>query len=166
MTLKEKAKVIRKQLKEAGIKASVRMGRGSAIDIDIKDLGVSKDRVEGIVRKHERIHRCEYSNEILSGGNDFIFVQYDWEAMRDEREKYLGLAEEILNNRQARYCQTVAEKEGKTFLFFPGTTEALDALVLNTEARQREWQHGAYNKQALAEGLAIVDNVHDLGLLQ
>jgi len=165
MTLKEKAKAIREKLKAEGIKASVRKSRGSAINVDIKDLSADRKRVEEVARQFERINRCEYSNEILAGGNDFVFVQYDYDTLTAEREKYLPLAEKIIAERSPRYCYTVAETNGKQFMFWPGNTTALDSLVMNTDERQREWEHGAYNKHALAEGLAIIDNAHGLGLL-
>jgi hypothetical protein len=45
-----------------------------------KLLAAIRDRAEG----HERIHRCDYSGEILSGGNRFVDVHLSDEA----REQY------------------------------------------------------------------------------
>jgi len=165
-TLKEKAKTIRKELKQRGIKASVRMSGGGAINIDLKDLTVNKEEVEEFAKQFESIRRCEATHEILEGGNDFIFVQYDWDILTEARDNYLDLAEQIIADRDPRYCPVIAEVEDKRFMFFPGNSQAMDALVMNTYERQREWQYAAYNKYALAEGLAIIDHRYNLGLLE
>lgn len=76
------AKEIRKRIKdELGLnsrKVSVR-GRpctySSAIDVTIK-VPVAKSPIEAIAKGAESIRRCEYSGEILSGGNTYVSVTY------------------------------------------------------------------------------------------
>jgi hypothetical protein len=55
---------------------SVTQPRYSSIQIDIKTL-VSRSAVKAIVQKYEKINRCEATDEILLGGNTFVFVDYD-----------------------------------------------------------------------------------------
>ena len=55
---------------------SVTQPRYSSIQIDIKTL-VSRSAVKVIVQKYEKINRCEATDEILLGGNTFVFVDYD-----------------------------------------------------------------------------------------
>lgn len=55
------------------IKFSVRKSSGSAINISYTD-GVPTKEVEKYVRQFESIDRCEYTGEILLGGNDYVFV--------------------------------------------------------------------------------------------
>ena len=86
VSAREKAKVIRAKLKEWGFSGrdvSVRSSRG-CVDISIKTDAISTEAVEKIAKPHEEISRCEYSHEILSGGNTFIFVSYDYEWLRDK----------------------------------------------------------------------------------
>ena len=88
------AKQIREALKAAGIKArsvSVRARHGITVDVRIKDPGVSLRKVEAIAKGYESISRCEYSGEILSGGNTFVSVGYAGEAAKvaEQVERYL-----------------------------------------------------------------------------
>lgn len=74
----ELAKLIRKDLKMnfPKQKFSVRNQRGgysTAINISWKD-GVAQNKVKPIAWKYEKIDRDEYSGEILSGGNTFVFT--------------------------------------------------------------------------------------------
>lgn len=82
------AKQIRTTLKKehgwTGQDVSVRThnySMGSSIYVTIKKRGIDKLLVEKIAKGHERISRCEYSGEILSGGNRFVSVDYDWEFL-------------------------------------------------------------------------------------
>ncbi len=163
--LKEKAKELRQELKAEGIKASVVMRSGSAIQVYLKDLAIDKDRVKEIAKKYENIHRCEYTFEILSGGNDYVFVDYDHDILRAASKNYEPMAAEIIENRSPRYCHTIAVKDGKTFLFFPGENVNMDEVRITTDEVNRGWAHGAYNAGSLATALAIIDNVHGLQLV-
>jgi len=84
-SLVEKAKEIRKILKKEfpGVKFSVRKSSHCAINISYKDA-IPVKFVEEHVRQFESIDRCEASGEILSGGNDFIFVNRE---ISDENQK-------------------------------------------------------------------------------
>ena len=94
MLTKEKASVIRKGLKAHGWNArqvSVRSPHGS-LYITIKDAAVPKSVVERIAQQFETIHRCDYSGEILSGGNTFVFVDYSSEALDPTIARILAAA--------------------------------------------------------------------------
>jgi hypothetical protein len=80
--MKTKAQQIAAILKQHGIiskQVSCRNDHGS-ISCRIKDISIDPEFVEHIAREFESIRYCEYSHEILSGGNTFVSVQYDWEA--------------------------------------------------------------------------------------
>lgn len=94
------SKQIKKELKEAGFdvkKISVRYD--GSYNIRIKDLSINLDKVEAIARKYENYSRCEYSGEILSGGNTFVFVQLDWKAESEAKQsvEFLDFAKNIEN---------------------------------------------------------------------
>jgi hypothetical protein len=76
------AETIREELKARGInnrRVSVKNDGGS-LSIKIKDLSICADMVRDIAEKFERVRYCEGSGEILSGGNFFVFVTYDYKA--------------------------------------------------------------------------------------
>lgn len=80
--MKEQAKKIREELKKIGItskQVSVTSDY-SSVDCKIKDFTIDPELVSNIAKKYERIRYCEFSHEILSGGNSFVFVSYDWQA--------------------------------------------------------------------------------------
>jgi len=166
-TLKEKAKEIRGILKEKGIKASVRMSSGSAIQIYIQDLAADYEVVREIARSFENISRCEFSGEILSGGNDYVFVRYDYDTLKEASKNYMNLAEQYLaeiEEGNGRYFIPIAEFQGNEFLLAPD--RGGPTLIMNTDERQRAWGYAAYNKQSLADGLAVIDARYELGLLE
>ena len=55
----------------------------SSINIEIKCPKIELEEVEKIVNKYESVSRCEYSGEILSGGNTFVFVDYSWDLRKE-----------------------------------------------------------------------------------
>lgn len=95
MELKEKAKMIRKELKQfTGIKFSVRCSSGSAIFVSWED-GVPVNQISPILKKFESIDRCAYTGEILLGGNDYVFPNRDISKESEQKiEKLLGKFEE------------------------------------------------------------------------
>ena len=110
-TTTEQAKEARLILKDNGYsrkQVSVRNRNGS-IQVTIKDLNVGVKKVESLVKGFEDISRCEAAGEILCGGNTFVFVNYDWQVMRDKQEGYTEQAENILANLSPT-SHTVAEE--------------------------------------------------------
>ena len=165
-TLKEKAKEIRGILKEKGIKASVRMRSGSAISIYIQDLGADYEAVREVAQSFENIRRCEYTHEILSGGNDFVFVSYDYDVLRESSKNYIELAEQYLTElaeMESNYLLTIAERGTDVVLLAPDPDGP--TLILNNNNRQRDWKHTAHCKESLAEGLAILDARYEFELV-
>jgi len=87
------AKEIRKVLKDAGFnsrRVSVRhehYSMGSSLHVTIRDASIEKQEIEKLVRSFERIDRCSYTGEILSGGNTFMYIRYSAEAALARVEK-------------------------------------------------------------------------------
>lgn len=86
-TTTEAAAEIRAELKRLGwsgrdvsVKASY-FSMGSSIDIRIKNPDVPSRKVKAAAEAHQQISRCEMTGEILSGGNQYVSVQYSREAM-------------------------------------------------------------------------------------
>jgi hypothetical protein len=82
----EHAATIRAKLKAAGINSrqvSVRVTSGGSIRATIRDLKVRKAVVTEAGAAHEHIDRDCATGEILSGGNRFVFIDYDDAVVRD-----------------------------------------------------------------------------------
>lgn len=93
------AEEVRKALKDKGInsrRVSVRSD-GNSLSIRIKDLSVCADMVTEIAKQFERIDYCQITQEILSGGNYFVSVSYDWqvESAIKKTPEFLALKEKI-----------------------------------------------------------------------
>lgn len=87
MTMKQIAAQIRNDIKAKGIAprdVSVRVD-GSTIRVTLKRLGLPMADIEKLAMRHSVIHRDAASGEILQGGNTFIDVSYDADAMRPLR---------------------------------------------------------------------------------
>lgn len=87
MTTTEHAAEIRADLKRAGMTSrdvSVRKesySMGSSIYVTAKNPRVRLDEVRAIAEPHERIRYCQATGEILGGGNMYMHVEYDREAL-------------------------------------------------------------------------------------
>lgn len=90
MNTKEAANELRKTLKTrfgyTGRDVSVRID-GSAIRVSIKRRGIALDTIEEAANPFARIDRCNITGEILSGGNRFVTVEYDFKLLRTIRDE-------------------------------------------------------------------------------
>lgn len=59
-------------------------GLSTRIDINVKSLDIPLEPIENLTRQYKSVDRCEYTGEILSGGNTYIFVEHDWELRHAE----------------------------------------------------------------------------------
>jgi hypothetical protein len=170
MLAKEKAAAIRKLLKAKGIKASVitkPSGYSSSIRITIKDLSGDIDEAKKIAREFESIRYDQFSGEILSGGNDYVHVNYDYDTVKAAAVEYLPHAEKLLAELEPGYITTVGENNGKRFLLWPGYgSPHLNALVMQTDTQHHARNYSANSPAELAEGLAIIDKCYKLNLLK
>lgn len=102
MNAKEHAERIRQELKDKGYKRaqfSVRahsFSMGSSVDVVIKDARVPIKVVREVVSPAESIRRCEYSGEILSGGNRYTSVRYSEEALQVFQARWLPAVQEAI----------------------------------------------------------------------
>lgn len=77
---------IKKELGYTSKQVSVRCSNfsmGSSVDVRIKVRGIDVEAVDAIAKRDEKIHRCERTGEILSGGNRYISTSYDWKLLRE-----------------------------------------------------------------------------------
>lgn len=94
MKTSDTAKRVREILKKQGYKAhdiSVR-SNGCSVDVNIKNPCINIDKVSELVKGEENVRYCEHTQEILQGGNTFVFVAFDWQKKREIRgtEEFKG----------------------------------------------------------------------------
>lgn len=114
----ESARLIRSELKtrygwtsrQVSVKSDS-YSLGSSIDITIKAPGIPVKVVEEVAKEQERIHRCEYSGEILGGGNRYVSVSLDWELVKQEGLKLVAWVEETpIHPSQLRIVEVCGER--------------------------------------------------------
>jgi hypothetical protein len=96
MTRNEKTAAIRAELKKRGWNSRQVSVRGrpctysSSIDVVIKDARVPLKVVEKIANSYESVRRCEVTGDILMGGNTYVSVDYDSDALKPYVEAVLA----------------------------------------------------------------------------
>lgn len=79
MTTKERVQAIRNTLKSNGYSnRQIGVTNDGAIWVTIKDSNIKLEDIENLVKKYEYYYTDKATGEILSGGNTFVFVQYDY----------------------------------------------------------------------------------------
>lgn len=95
MTKQEKKQAMAAELKKAGFNSrqvSIRSKSCTyswSFDVKIHDINVPVRQVEDVVNGFENIRYDQYTGEILSGGNDYVFVEKDWNLQYPEPSKEL-----------------------------------------------------------------------------
>lgn len=96
---KTKAQEVAAKLKAIGITNKQVSCRGdyNSIRCSVKDLSIDLEVVKSIAMEYQKIDRCQYSGDILSGGNTFVCVQYDHDTEREhsKSEKFQQLKSKI-----------------------------------------------------------------------
>lgn len=121
-TTVDRAAQIRATLKAKGWSSrlvSVRsesFSMGSAICVEIKSADVPIQAVKAIAQQHERIDRCEFSGEILSGCNRYVSVDYTWEARDVLASRYIGVVEQAIAGLPADDTSRLVPVEGTALL--------------------------------------------------
>jgi hypothetical protein len=110
-TMKDKAKIIRGILKKefTGIKFSVKSDY-SSVHIRWTD-GPSDAFVNSFVKEFEKIDRDSASGEILSGGNDFVFVN------RDVSDKKYAELTDLLDKKLESHSDELRPNEKQTLFY-------------------------------------------------
>lgn len=150
---KDIAKEIRGLYKANGIKASVRSDSIS-IKVEVKEGSVKK--ATEIAQKFERIHRCEVTHEILSGGNFYVTVG-PCQEMQDAFKKEILAKLEEHSESLKNHCYAKFELRGKQLQFQPRK----EACYLYIENADKSYLHTGrsdyYNmEQAINQAIWVV----------
>jgi len=153
MLNKDKAKLIRKELKEelglTSRQVSVRTS-GSAIRCEIKDLNVSKREVEEVANKQEHYRKDFATGEILLGGNTFINVVYNWNIVKEESQKYKELIEKKVNGTDSNHIKLAESKDGKAEAIYNRDFDQIETWV-SVPGRDEDWK--SMSKRYLASNI-------------
>lgn len=162
---KELSKAIQADLTAAGVPRraySIRVknaGYSTAITIEIKDISIRIEKVEKIANKRESIRYDEYCQEILEGGNTFVNVRYDYDALDAARAPFMEKAKELTNSPPAKYSGvTIAEKGKRRLVFmYDGPGHVQNSLVVfDDKGGSMDYgRYSAYNEYVISEGMAI-----------
>jgi hypothetical protein len=83
------AREIKAYLKTQGIEtAQIRISVDSSVNVKLLDPKLPFDRLEQLLKdKYESYQRDEATGEILSGGNTFVFIEYDYDLVAQVGEE-------------------------------------------------------------------------------
>lgn len=161
---------IRADLKAAGIPAravSVRVsdaGYSTSVSVKIKDISVDRAVVEKIANRHEDISYDERSGEILSGGNTYVWVDYDYDTIRNAREQYIEQAQEIIDshNQPCVGVDVATRADGSRLVYFyeaPNSTHNMAVIFDKNGNYDYNNRYVAHNAYHLAQALALYNAV-------
>jgi len=164
-TKKELGNNIRAALKDAGFdlkKISVRVriaGYSVAVDISLKDIAISTADIEAAVAKFEKIDYCQHSGEILSGGNTFINVNYDFdvrqEAIKNKMPEAQKIWDDVYSSCEINSGKYIAERGDEKLLFMRGNNDVSNRLYIPNKTTQGL---SIYDTHALAWALIMFEN--------
>ena len=110
----ERSKAIRERIKnELGYtskQVSVRSsncGYSDETRITVKDLSCDFEAIQKIAMSFEKVDYDQYNGEILSGGNTYIFVAYDWGILHQAEEKEIENAEKAINEAELKMLNVI-----------------------------------------------------------
>lgn len=167
---KELGANIRADLKAAGIPAravSVRVkdaGYETAVRVTVKDISVDKAVVEKIAMRHRDVSYDERSYEILAGGNTFVFVDYDYDVLKNATEQYLEQAQAVIDSVKERAVgvDAATRPDGSRLVYFHHDTNSAynTAEIFDKDGKHDyENRHSAYNAYALAQAMALFNAI-------
>lgn len=105
------SKEIKNYLKENGIntkKVSVRelpCGYSQSFQITIKDSNIDIEEVSKLSQRFKSYETDERTGEILQGGNTYIFVEYDYNTIKEINQKYNDVVIDIIKENLKQHCQ-------------------------------------------------------------
>lgn len=117
MTNKERSAAIRAEIKKLGYNSrqvSVRSGFCGYSDythITIKDAKADIKEIEKACKKFQSVDYDSATGEILAGGNTYIHVQYDYDAISKATEANIEKAESLVNDIDDYYVLFKDEKK-------------------------------------------------------
>lgn len=92
---------------------------GSSIHATIRNARVPGHELERILESGERIHRCEYSGEILGGGNRYVHLHYTEEVQEILARRHIDALQTALgrlDDREENELEPIAGTDPMAYL--------------------------------------------------
>ena len=172
-TRQEKINEIRSTLKSMGITSKQVSVTGKSalydevITVKIKDLTVGKKQIEEVLNQYSKIDTCEYSGEVLDGGNTYTRVEYDTKALEIAKNEMLPLANKIIDENKTLVGSgtSIYKDDDKEIVYFNKSSyDGLGLIMLKGIIEYEDGskyfdndlcRYAAYNEHVIAEALAI-----------
>lgn len=154
--------LVRAALKEAGYnqrRVSVRQRSTGSVKVEILDPSANVEQIESIAKKFESVDYCSHTQEVLSGGNTFVFIQVSDAVRAAWAAPYLEVAKVAIASvpaEETRYGYNVEVPgfEGGRFVIFR-TWANRDVFALHYFADQQVCGSRLADQIYSAESLAI-----------
>lgn len=106
--------------------------------VTIKDITIPIDEIKKLVNQFESISYDEYTHEILSGGNTFVFVEYDEDLIERIEDEYKDKATEIIRNCLINMGKYIDIGNGIK-ICYPGDTYHVDLDNIDIDKDGHSW---------------------------
>jgi hypothetical protein len=142
------------------------VGYDSSISVTLKDLSLPKHLIQKILNKEfSSVSYDERCGEILSGGNVFVFVDFDYNLLENAIEEKVPLATKLvneLNSKDDYWCYELAKNNNLTLC----ASKETESLYIKDEKNNRiaQWlfptdkNSQAGNIYSVARALVILEN--------
>lgn len=154
--LKEKSIQLRKDLKVYGLTnrdVSITTQNGvwdDKINVHLKTISALKlhNEIEKLAYNYESIDRDVRTMEILTGGNTYIFISYEYDLLDEYSAKYQTIAEELFSKASSDHMMPIKVLENVAYY---GIIENTNQICYNNKFRE------VRTSNILAKKLAMIE---------
>lgn len=154
--LKEKSIQLRKDLKVYGLTnrdVSITTQNGvwdDKINVHLKTISALKlyNEIEKLAYKYENIDRDVRTMEILTGGNTYIFISYEYNLLDEYSAKYQTIAEELFSKASSDHMIPIKVLENVAYY---GIIEDTNQICYNNKFREVRTSNTLAKKLAMIE---------------
>lgn len=154
--LKEKSIQLRKDLKVYGLTnrdVSITTQNGvwdDKINVHLKTISALKlhNEIEKLAYKYENIDRDVRTMEILTGGNTYIFISYEYDLLDEYSAKYQTIAEELFSKASSDHMIPIKVLENVAYY---GIIEDTNQICYNNKFREVRTSNTLAKKLAMIE---------------
>ncbi|WP_449456015.1 hypothetical protein [Streptococcus suis] len=134
-------------------------GYERSLYITIKNIAISKKEVEALVNSQfSKVSYCEITQEILAGGNTFVFVEYDEDTFDELVESKMKEAEQLYNELKALpdWDSLHIENDGYN-LYLSNNRGSYPTCTIHSAEANYHYSNRIYSVQDIAYALATLE---------
>jgi len=146
------SKEVKNFLKSHGIETKdIRVSSNSSIDVKLLDPRLDIDKIEELLKNEfESYQRDDATGEILSGGNTFVFIEYDYDLVKQIQEEIRGSIRPFLEKCSGHWDVSSLAKH-----YVDSSNSEYNARILRRAAQDAIYSFLRENSEKI-EGLTIV----------